>query len=114
MGRFGWECPDLEVIEEPSIREAGDRVWDGFASEEIDGVICSATELNGITRVFSDYADEIDFGERRGLFYVEFGFPNQHYHAIVPQPFLGYGGAVALAQRIFTAPRLLDLGRLKS
>jgi nitrogenase molybdenum-iron protein alpha/beta subunit len=114
LGRYGVPVSDeLRIIEQPSIRQAADLVWELYSEGELDGVICSATELNGITRVFSDHVEDVDPNGARGLFYVEMGFPSQQYHTVVPQPFMGYGGTVSLMQRIYDAPRLLDLGRLQ-
>ena len=101
----------MNVIEHPSIRQAAEHVYEYYSTGQIDGVLCSATELNGITRVFADHRPELDTLGGRGLFYLEIGFPSQSHHTAVPQPFMGYGGVVALAQRLFDAPRLYDPGR---
>jgi len=111
LGRYGCDTAEnLEIIEHPSIRQAAHSVWELYQAREIDGVLCSSTELCGISRVFTDHADEVDIRSGQSLFYVEIGFPSHRHHVIVPQPFMGFGGVVVMAQRIYDAHRILDAG----
>ena len=45
-----------------------------------------------------------------GLFALEIGFPSTGHHLTHADPFMGFGGAVALAQRILQAGQRHALG----
>ncbi|MCB9680465.1 MAG: hypothetical protein H6733_03265 [Alphaproteobacteria bacterium] len=105
---------DAEVIEDPSLASLRDRFAALLQAGRLDGVFGSATDLNVLTTLppESFAADRVDGRfEPQGPFLVEIGFPCRDHHALMPMPYLGYGGVVVMAQRIVDARRIWDAGR---
>lgn len=107
LGDNGVElAPGCVVLEAPSLHAVKAALTAELEGEGLDGAVGSATELNLLTVV-----PEERRGAGRGPFLLELGFPCREFHALMQLPFLGYGGVVALAQRLVAAPRLWDGGR---
>lgn len=88
--RAGLELPaGLEVLEHPSLLQIGRRLEDRWRAGGPGLVIGSAVERNLLDRQ----------GGRQSAF-IEIGFPSTHFHATRAEPVLGFGGAVAFAQRV--------------
>jgi nitrogenase molybdenum-iron protein alpha/beta subunit len=100
------------VLDDPSlfaIREHLARAID----EGLDGVIGAAPDLNMLASLAprSHVHDHVSGRlQPQGPFVLELGFPSRDHHAMMPMPYLGYGGVVVLAQRIVDAKRLWDAG----
>jgi len=103
--RAGLEPLDAEVVERPSLSRIRAEVGSLLAAGQLQGVIGSATELGPLRSLPRE-----DLGEA-GPFLLELGFPCRDFHCLTQVPFMGYGGVVAFAQRLLTAPRLWDDGR---
>ncbi len=88
--RAGLEVPaGLEILEHPSLLQVSAKLERGARAGELGLVIGSAVERNLMERERG----------RAGAF-IEIGFPSTHFHATRAEPFMGFGGAVAFAQRV--------------
>lgn len=88
--RAGHELPaDLDILEHPSLLQIADCLDERAKASELGLVIGSAVERNLMNREPG----------RAGAF-IEIGFPSTHFHATRAEPILGFGGAVAFAQRV--------------
>lgn len=94
-----------EVLERPSLARIRQAVGERLAAGQLHGVIGSATELGPVRSLPRE-----DLGPA-APFLLELGFPCRDFHCLTQVPFMGYGGVVAMAQRLLTAPRLWDDGR---
>jgi nitrogenase molybdenum-iron protein alpha/beta subunit len=102
------------VVENPSLYGLRESMLALLREGVLDGVFGSATELNTLTSLApKEYLREHVIGrvEPQGPFFVEIGFPCRDFHAMLPMPYLGYGGVVVLGQRIVDARRVWDAGR---
>ena len=81
--RMGHRLPaEIEILEAPSTLEAKALLR---KKEEWQLVIGSSDE-----RIMAD----------RSTRFIEIGFPSAHYHVTKPEPYMGFGGAIAFAQRV--------------
>lgn len=106
--------PEAVVLDNPSLASIRDHLDRLLAEGRLQGVFGSAADVN----VLSTLSPQRHMGshvsgrlEPQGPFVVEIGFPCRDYHAMMPMPFMGYGGVVVMAQRIVDARRLWDAGR---
>jgi nitrogenase molybdenum-iron protein alpha/beta subunit len=104
----GFSLPeDAQVSQRPSLRCVRKRILELAGERKLHGIFGSAVEL-GLLRTFS--ARELseiypDFpAQKHILFELECGFPSSNYHLTHATPSLGFGGAVAWAQRILNTP----------
>lgn len=115
LARSGAALPEgCVVLEDPSIARVRDVVGGLLADGGLDGVLGSATDLNGLANL-SPAASLARVAGRgmqpEGPFLLEIGFPCRTYHCATPMPTLGYGGVLTWVQRLLTAPRAWDAGR---
>ncbi len=109
LERDGIGLPDgVEILERPSLRRARQRLFELLRTRELRGVIGSSIELNLLATFSPEEWMEVFSGipvpgRQAGLFALEIGFPSVSYHVTRSEPFLGFGGAVALAQRIINS-----------
>ncbi|MFA6451076.1 MAG: nitrogenase component 1 [bacterium] len=83
----GRDIPDnINIYENPS--------W-----SEISGL----PELSGGPAIIISPAIDMEKSQSSLLNIIELGSPSSNMHMIYPMPYLGYGGAIALAQRIMDA-----------
>lgn len=116
LGRDGVQLPEeAEILENPALKTVKERLVDWAIERRLQCVFGSSVELN----LFSAWAPEeiMRFMDRPGgaaggpgLFALEIGFPSTGYHVTHAEPFMGFGGAVALAQRILQAGQRHALG----
>ena len=112
----GVELPDRsEILEDPALRDVHERLVESIVEGGVQCVFGSSVELN----LFSAWTPDqvmrlVDRPEASaggpGLFALEIGFPSTGYHLTHADPFMGFGGAVALAQRILQAGQRHALG----
>lgn len=114
LDRDGHALPeDCRVVEDPSLHGLREVFADLLAQGHLHGVIGSAPDLNALTTLPAGLLAGVEppDPQSRGPFLVELGFPCRDHHAMMPLPWLGYGGVLVLAQRIVDARRLWDGGR---
>lgn len=115
MARDGHALDETcEVLDDPSLATLRDRFAALSEAGRFDGLFGSAVDVNVLTTLAPrTHARGHVAGrlEPIGPFVVEIGFPCRDFHAMMPMPWLGYGGAVVLAQRIVDAKRVWDSGR---
>ena len=107
--------PDAVVLENPSLFTLRGQFEALLEGEGLDGVFGAAPDLNMLTTLSPKlhvHARSSGAVEPQGPFLVEIGFPSRDFHAMMPMPFMGYGGVIVLAQRIADARRLWDSGRV--
>ena len=105
LARFGAPLrDDVEVLEDPSFLHLRNHLPQRIHDQKIIAVLGSSAELGVLKNLQDDGLAGPLSGEGsplRGLLAV--GFPNSGGHVIHPQPTYGFGGAVALAQRLLDA-----------
>jgi nitrogenase molybdenum-iron protein alpha/beta subunit len=116
LQRDGVPLPDgVEILEDPALKTVQERLVEWIVERGLQCVFGSSVELN----LFSAWTpDEIMRLVDRpdgaaggpGLFAVEIGFPSTGHHVTHADPFMGFGGTVALAQRILQAGQRHALG----
>ena len=75
--------------------------------------VASATQDYRFSPVTKNELSDIDIeisvlspnNGRPDIPFVELGFPSTNYHVLFPTPYMGVGGALALAQRIINLIR---------
>lgn len=82
---------DIEWLDDPGISAVRAHLAELISSERISAAVGSAGELATMPL----WAP----GKRR-FASVIVGYPSSGYHALMPSPFMGYGGVMVLAQRI--------------
>lgn len=116
LARLGATLPEgCEIQHEPSLARVRDTVARLQAERRIDGVLGSATDLNAISTIpaaslLAPYAGEQM--SATGLFRLEVGFPCKEHHCAFAMPFMGYAGVMMWVQRLLSAPRAWDSGRV--
>lgn len=114
LSRTGASLPDgCEVLENPSLHAVRASVRSRLGV--LDGVLGSATDLNTISTIpaselLAPLAGEAMASE--GLFRLEIGFPAKEHHCAYAMPFMGYAGVLMWVQRLLSAPRVWDSGRV--
>lgn len=99
---------DVEVMENPSPARIRDKLFGLMLERRLQFVLGSSVELNlfstwtadEVLRIISSPGHQASGPAMLGL---EIGFPSSGYHLTHAAPFMGFGGAVALAQRILQA-----------
>lgn len=92
VDRAGHALPkDLEVLECPSLQAVKRKIDDLRCRDRIGLMAATHTEIHAAK------------GDERSLPFpaLEIGFPSFTHHVLYPEPFLGVGGALALAHRIY-------------
>lgn len=104
---------DAEILERPSMARLRERLSSAVLEQRVHVVLGSAIELGLLeSAAREELAPVYGLADSHLLppACIEIGFPSSGYHLTHAAPFLGYGGAVALAQRILNAsPRLTRL-----
>ncbi len=81
---------NAEVIENPSLRFIREELLERIRRREIVGVLASSTDFSLLQNVHFDNRP----------FMLQVGFPSTKYHVTYSIPTLGYGGVVAMGQRV--------------
>lgn len=91
LEKDGVKLPEgAEIVERPSLRFIREELIERIQNREIMGVFGSSTDMNLL--------QNIRLANRP--FAIQVGFPTTKYHVTYSIPTFGYGGVVAMAQRI--------------
>jgi nitrogenase molybdenum-iron protein alpha/beta subunit len=97
---------DVEILQQPSMRLVREHLLRLLMDRKIHGLIGSTAEINLLSTL--SLKERTAIHPRLAflqniLFVLEVGFPALNYHVTHSVPTLGFGGAVAWAQRIINA-----------
>ncbi len=100
LDRAGTELPrDVMILEDPSIWSARERIQQGLRTRELQAIVASAAELQGMLEGY--LMEQTDKGTMVHRFApLILGFPSSGQHALQSQPSYGFGGALTIAQRL--------------